>query len=47
MTHATPEGEAIRQLIERMGALGVDGVITDDPRLFESSPKARRFGSTG
>jgi glycerophosphoryl diester phosphodiesterase len=36
-----------RRGIERMRALGVDGVITDDPRLFQSSPEARTSASTG
>jgi glycerophosphoryl diester phosphodiesterase len=36
-----------RRKIERMRALNVDGVITDDPRLFKSAPKAGRSSSTG
>lgn len=35
-----------RRGIERMRALGVDGVITDDPRLFQSSSGAGGSGST-
>jgi glycerophosphoryl diester phosphodiesterase len=36
-----------RRRIDEMRNLGVDGVITDDPRLFQSAPKARRSASTG
>ena len=36
-----------RKGIDRMGSLGVDGVITDDPRLFHGTPPDDRSASAG